>query len=828
MTDLVSAEARLSSNVRQDWGTGAVVDIVLEAVQPISGWQVEVETGGTISDLWNAVVVSRQGTRYVVAAEDYNAEIAAGTSISFGMTVDGEGDFALVSAEVQLAEAAPADANAAAPSLPPVPAPGDNGGTAAQDGDGETAAAPTVPPLVSSPTVVEPQGPRPDFATVPPGPFAVDGTRIVDAGGAPVDLYGVNWFGLETDISVPHGLWARNWRTIMDDARDLGFNAMRLPFSGELAATGGTVSGVDFGLNPDLLGRDGLQILDMIVDYADTIGLRVLLDYHRGNPGGGPNDNGLWFGNGRTEANVIAEWTAMAERYADHPAVIGADLINEPHQGTWGDGGETDWAAAAERIGSAVLAVAPDWLVVVEGTSVYDGDSYWWGGNLQGVRDRPLQLPADRLVYSIHDYPPSVHPQPWFTDGTDIRSVWDKNWGFIIKDGIAPVLIGEWGSFLSTPADRQWADQLSAYIDELDVPWMWWSLNPNSGDTGGVFADDWTTVRPEVANLLDPFLVQTRPAQPLTAAAWPVHADFVVSLAAPAADDVLIKYATTDGTAKAGEDYVPVAGSLIFTAGEMEKTVSVPLLPDAQSEGDEFFYLVLGAGGGARASGTAIITEEERGRRVPTPFIDVANAVYAEGAASADFRLVLSAPSDNDITVDFRLEGADGSVDTGSATIPAGEREAALRLPIAPNQPRFDLQLTGADGAFVREGEASATLAQKGPIGSASATAATQLTIELILEDDWGDGALFNIILKNASPSPVNGWTLAMDLPFDIQEIWNAGLVSDIGERITVENVEWNGSIAPGEAIDFGFIVDAGNIILNQILAGADIEIVVQ
>ena len=26
------------------------------------------------------------------------------------------------------------------------------------------------------------------------------------------------------------------------------------------------------------------------------------------------------------------------------------------------------------------------------------------------------------------------------------------------------------------------------------MSWTWWSWNPNSGDTGGILKDDWTTV----------------------------------------------------------------------------------------------------------------------------------------------------------------------------------------------------------------------------------------------------------------------------------------------------------------------------------------------
>jgi len=32
-----------------------------------------------------------------------------------------------------------------------------------------------------------------------------------------------------------------------------------------------------------------------------------------------------------------------------------------------------------------------------------------------------------------------------------------------------------------------------AYIQQKRLSWTFWSLNPNSGDTGGILLDDWTT-----------------------------------------------------------------------------------------------------------------------------------------------------------------------------------------------------------------------------------------------------------------------------------------------------------------------------------------------
>ena len=56
---------------------------------------------------------------------------------------------------------------------------------------------------------------------------------------------------------------------------------------------------------------------------------------------------------------------------------------------------------------------------------------------------------------------------------------------------------------------------------------------------------------------------------------------------------VTMNYATEDGTAKAGEDYTAVSGSLTFAPGKTERVVEVPTLDDPLDEGSETFTLRL-------------------------------------------------------------------------------------------------------------------------------------------------------------------------------------------------------------------------------------------
>ena len=67
----------------------------------------------------------------------------------------------------------------------------------------------------------------------------------------------------------------------------------------------------------------------------------------------------------------------------------------------------------------------------------------------------------------------------------------------------------------------------------------------------------------------------------------------MVTLDTAARDPVSVDWATSDGTATAGNDFTAASGTLTFAAGETSKTVSVALLDDAIDEGTKTFTLEL-------------------------------------------------------------------------------------------------------------------------------------------------------------------------------------------------------------------------------------------
>jgi endoglucanase len=142
---------------------------------------------------------------------------------------------------------------------------------------------------------------------LPAGALSTSGNQIVDVTGHAVKIAAVNWYGLETSSFAPQGLWAQSYQTMMKQMVSLGFNTIRLPFSLQLLNSASVPNGIDYAKNPDLQGLNGLEVMDKIVAYAGTLGLKIILDDHRSAAGSGPNDNGLWYDSGYTEAQWIAD-----------------------------------------------------------------------------------------------------------------------------------------------------------------------------------------------------------------------------------------------------------------------------------------------------------------------------------------------------------------------------------------------------------------------------------------------------------------------------------------------------------------------------------------
>ena len=157
-----------------------------------------------------------------------------------------------------------------------------------------------------------------------------------------------------------------------------------------------------------------------------------------------------------------------------------------------------------------------------------------------------------------------------------------------------------------------------------------------------------------------------------------------VTLRGISATRVGVAYATWDGTAKAGEDYVRTMGTLVFASGETTRYIGVPLLHDDVSEADETFTVMLSApehAGLFDAEGVVTIMD------VPTEV-----SIY-DGAASEDSEELvlpvrLNYSSSKVVSVRFAVTGGTATADLdyeaakGLVVFEPGSVEAQVRIPL--------------------------------------------------------------------------------------------------------------------------------------------------
>src|SRR5690554_4846999 len=274
--------------------------------------------------------------------------------------------------------------------------------------------------------------------------------------------------------------------------------------------------------------------LDATPPYADTdrLGYEHFRDgYACGSEGVGPDvvvheyNEELWL-------NDLRE-IAQLEHDLGVDNILGIDIFNEPWDYTW-----DQWKGMVERAYDAINEVNENTLIVVQGIGSYNsdgtdiphGDPAYnpnWGENFYSFADNPIDIPRDRLVISPHTYGPSVFVQNHFLDPSQpecaelegheageagcnvvlntatLRAGWDQHFGYLAGQGYA-ILVGEFGGNVDWPlqttpetqdvwghqapgTDLQWQEMLVDYMVEKNIQGCYWSINPESADTWGLY-----------------------------------------------------------------------------------------------------------------------------------------------------------------------------------------------------------------------------------------------------------------------------------------------------------------------------------------------------
>lgn len=312
---------------------------------------------------------------------------------------------------------------------------------------------------------VAPEEPRKDQW---PAELHVAGNQIVNPGGRPVWLQGVNIVSLEWSVGGE-----RVMKSALVAVEDWKANAIRLPVKEEYWF--GRAAGQKDG------GASYRQLVDNVVTLVANRGAYVVLDLHRFRA---------------PKAEHVEFWKEAAAVYRNHPAVL-FDLFNEPHGVSWEvwrNGGfvaeqaqpadEDAFLTAEEKAKAAkgmqklvntVRATGARNIVIAGGLD--------WAYDLSGIANGfALTEPGGNgIVYSTHIYP------------------WKRDWAgkvLLIADR-HPLFVGEVGADIRKmtfiPAEAQedaetWVPEMLGLIQKHRLHWTGFSFHPKASP---VMISDW-------------------------------------------------------------------------------------------------------------------------------------------------------------------------------------------------------------------------------------------------------------------------------------------------------------------------------------------------
>ena len=380
------------------------------------------------------------------------------------------------------------------------------------------------------------------------GPFTTNDGQIIDKNGNAITFKGVSWFGFNNANHVVNGLWQSDFDTMLRQIKSLGFNAVRIPFDFDFIFDSSIkpngISSYCHGspCNQDIPQDSALNTFQWVVKKFTDNGIFVLIDDHY--------EDNLY---GTNQEKWISGWKKIAQIFIDNP-MVGYDIYNEPdsHSLTWeGSSNGTAWSKGIMSAAEAIYTIDPAKLLFIEGTAQSALGSNWGDGfatddatvsqNISNPKNFFIQLVAqpfiNQIVISPHIYGPdgTNNGGPDHSNQATAYAAWSRlhgylfnnflnvnntnQSGFCIKDSchLFPIAVGEFGGKFDSSDPYHQQDvatlvNLATYLTRLGTgkpaspSWFYWDWNPNSGNTGGILKDDWSTIDCNKVNYLKKYL----------------------------------------------------------------------------------------------------------------------------------------------------------------------------------------------------------------------------------------------------------------------------------------------------------------------------------
>ena len=693
------------------------------------------------------------------------------------------------------------------------------------------------------------------------GYWHTSGSQIVDSSGEVVRIAGINWYGFETTDYLAHGLWAQDYKTILNTIKSLGFNVIRIPLSNQVVESNPVPSNYTTfangqAANGALSGQTALADLDTIVAYAGSIGLRVILDNHRSEAGNSNEANGLWYTSAYPQSNWIADWQTLATRYSDskftfngNPTVIGMDLRNEPHLiangysgGCWTGDTQTsgsytgcpasltsqNWPVAAQAAGNAVLAINPKLLVIVEGIDCYNGTCGWQGGNLMGVASHPVVLNvANQLVYSAHDYGPNLYGQSWFnsnTTQTSLNGIWNNFWGFISSSGTAPVWLGEFGTDnnisdiqnSAAGSQGQWFQSLISYLQaNPSIDWTYWALNGE--DSYGLLDSNYdaTPVNAQKESMLRSIQSSLGGGSSCTASP---SAPTGVAASAQSSSSIALSWGAVTPPASCTINSYSVFRSTTsgFTPSSSNQVASVTSgisYSDSGLTASTTYYYVVeamdGNGSSTPSAPASTTTQSSAGTCSAAP--NAPGGVIATAASSSAINVTWGAvtPPANCTLKSYSVfrSTTSGFTPSSSSQIASGLTGTGISDSglAASTTYYYKVEALDSFGASAPSGQAGAT--------TQAASGGFSCHVGYSIVSQWSGGFEAIMTLTNTGATAISSWILTWSFANgqSVTQLWT-GAVAQNGANVTVNNLNYDGTIPPGGSYGgMGFLATWNN-----------------
>lgn len=270
------------------------------------------------------------------------------------------------------------------------------------------------------------------------------------AGNLPNDIRCMNFYGLETGSRDVVCGWQHRPRWYLDKLQsNMYINTIRLPFSYEYVR------------------EAQWQHMDEIIGECETLGIRVILDYHRTwNTHQGPIPEELI-----SREEFIQAWLTVLGRYLNYSVLFGVGVFNEIQA-------INDFIYTHNLHREVVSAIEANF----PGRFYYFLGCPNWGGNCSDMEELKDMPTWNRTYIEVHKYSFSGTPGP-------------KDWSLSIPDSIAPEhwFIGEMGWKMGEPLQVEWATKFIEFLRERSIynACMW--TIAHSGDTEGWWKDDCET-----------------------------------------------------------------------------------------------------------------------------------------------------------------------------------------------------------------------------------------------------------------------------------------------------------------------------------------------